>query len=406
MGSPDVPDKRKILRVIARLNIGGPAHHVVLLSNALNDERWESLLVVGKPAPSEGDASYLLGERPCRTVTVPELQRSLNPFKDMAACWKLLRILLKERPDILHTHTAKAGTLGRCAGIAYRLITGRSLKTVHTFHGHVLQGYFHPMATRFFLGVERWLARRTDRLITVSHAVREELLGFRIGEPSTIRVIRLGLDLRPLLGLKEAVRENPIRIGFVGRLVPIKNPGLFLESIRRLRNADSLPSIDVMIAGDGELRTSLEEASRSLGLKDIIRFAGWERDLPSLYSSLDIVCLTSRNEGTPVSLIEALAAARPVIATDVGGVRELLGEGGAAQDNREGFRICPHGLLVRSDDPDGFARALRFLIQQPQLRLQMGRSGRAFVQDQFLTERLVRDIRGLYEELASDLSSC
>ncbi len=393
--------RKKIVRVIARLNIGGPAHQTVLLSHALHNDTWETTLAVGALDPSEGDASYLLERTPCRWVRIPELQRSIRPWKDLAAAWKLFRLLRQEKPDILHTHTAKAGTLGRLAGIGYRLTTRRPLKMVHTFHGHVFQGYFGFVPTKFFLAIERWLATHTDRLIAVSNAVKEDLVALKIGRPEKIQVIPLGLNLEQLLGLNgRTTTSDPVKIGIVGRLVPIKNHQLFLQAIEKLKAAP----LEAIVVGDGELREPLEKMCRALDISERVRFTGWQQDLPSVYGPLDIVCLSSLNEGTPVSLIEALAAGKAVVSTDVGGVRDLVGPPVEPID-RKPFQLCRHGILVRSGDAEGFAKALQFLIEHPQRREQMGQQGRAFVRERFLFGRLVRDIEQLYRRLACAESS-
>ncbi len=397
--------KLKIVRVIARMNVGGPAHHVAILSNALNNARWETILVTGRVSASEADAGYLLEKYPCRMVRISQLQRSLSPLKDLAAFLKIFRILRQERPDILHTHTAKAGTLGRAAGILYRLTTRRPLKIAHTFHGHALEGYFLPWANRLFLGIERFLAKRTDKLIAVSTAVKEDLLRLGAAAPEKIEVIPLGLNLENLFELSNghSLPGKPLRIGFVGRLVPIKEPGIFLKAVRELSDTTSLPEIETVIVGDGELRPSLEEESRRLGLSGRVQFLGWRQDLASVYQSMDVVCLTSRNEGTPVSLIEALAASKPVISTDVGGVRDILNRGGKDPSPSEGraFSICEHGLLVRSGDHKGLAQGLEFLLKEASLRQEMGRRGRLYVREKYGADRLIRDILRLYESLVS-----
>lgn len=407
----DRPYKTKILRVIARLNVGGPAHQVVLLTHALNDSRWESVLVTGNPSSAEGNAEYLIRQHPCRLLRIPEMNREIHPLQDLTAAWKLFQILLREKPTILHTHTAKAGTLGRAAGIAYRLLTRRPLAMVHTFHGHVLSGYFGPWTTRLFLQIERWLAKRTGCLIAVSQAVKQELISFGIGSDSTIRVIPLGLDLQELLALPlQGTRDpGPIRVGYVGRLVPIKNPFLLLEAARQLSRQPSRSSFELLFIGDGELRPALEKKVQEMGMSGRVRFLGWRQDLAVVYRMLDILCLTSKNEGTPVSLIEALAAGTPVIATDVGGVRELLGGNLSGSEkpmcqpapiSAGTFEAFPHGILIGSNDREGLVHGLEFLCARPDIGLRMGTTGRDYVHRQFVIGRLVSDIQRLYEGLA------
>jgi glycosyltransferase involved in cell wall biosynthesis len=262
-----------------------------------------------------------------------------------------------------------------------------------------LEGYFGRVRSAAFLAIERWLARHTDRIVAVSEAVREDLLRRRIGRPEQVRVVRLGLPLGRFLDLPEPAGDPAcMRVGLVGRLVPIKNHELLLEVARRFQAHSGLPRLHFLVVGDGELRAALERKSREFGLNGMVTFTGWQSDMPDVYRELDIVCLTSLNEGTPVSLIEALAAGRPVVATDVGGVRDLLGpdQGGTAH-----FRKAPHGLLVRSNDAEGLTEAIRYLMAHPEGRVAMGRAGREFVRNRFTDERLARDIEALYAEILS-----
>ncbi len=390
----------KVVRIIARLNLGGPAQQAVGLSAGMAQMGWDTLLLAGHPDPSEGNMEFLLEGRPIRFLRIPPLQRSLHPLKDLRAGWSILRCLLRERPDILHTHTAKAGALGRLAGLAYRWITRSKLKMVHTFHGHVLEGYFHPAAAGFFCWIERRLGAFTDVLLTVSDSVREDLLRLRIGPASKIRVIRLGLPLENLLALDPPrFGQGPLKIGSIGRLAPIKNHGLLLEAIRRLNNMENSHDSHFLIVGDGELRPALEQQIQDKGLSEKVEMTGWKTDLPALYRDLHAVCLTSKNEGTPVALIEAMAAARPVVATEVGGVRDLVGYGNDPIAPGK-FRSCERGILVRSEDPEGLAQALRFILSEPEAARRMGEAGRRFAAEHYTLKRLIQDVDTLYGEFA------
>ncbi|MBI3332941.1 MAG: glycosyltransferase [Candidatus Omnitrophica bacterium] len=399
-------DYLKIVRIIARLNIGGPAQQVVALSDPRVRPGWETLLIAGQPEPSEGDMGYLLAGRSVRWRHLPALRRSLHPVRDLRAWWAILRALFRERPDILHTHTAKAGALGRSAGWVYRLWSGNSLKMVHTFHGHVLEGYFSPVMTRIFCWIERRLAGFTDLLIAVSESVQADLIVRRIAPAGRIRVVSLGLPLESHLQLTPPqFGEGAPRIGLVGRLVPIKNHQLMLEAINLLRRESHLDHTQFLFVGDGELRAALERRAREMEIMDRVQFLGWKSQMAEVYRSLHILCLTSRNEGTPVSVIEAMAAARPVVATDVGGVRELLGKG--ASENPGGpipqgsFELCERGILIRSEDSKGLAQAIQFLLKQPDLCLRLGEAGRRFAGQRFSVEGLARNLDNLYRELIS-----
>lgn len=398
---------RKIVRVITRLNIGGPAQQAAELPSRMRPLGWETCLVIGRPEPAEGDMSYLLERTGVRAERIDSLRRCLSLTGDLRAGWTLFRILRRERPGILHTHTAKAGTLGRAAVLLHRLCGGR-VKTVHTFHGHVLEGYFHPAVSALFLTIERLLAWGTDLLIAVSPAVREDLLRRRVAPPGKIRVVPLGLPLDPLFDLPEPdLARRPLRISMVGRLVPIKNHSLLLRAIQtgttypdRVRGAAQ--DFQFTIFGDGELRAALESETERLGLTEMVRFAGWETDTRKIYEQTDAVCLTSRNEGTPVCLIEAMAAGRPAVATAVGGVGDLLGP---VVRQADGFALCERGLRVRPDDPAALSRALRFITDRPGETRAMARAGRAYARKAFGIDRLARDLDRLYRELLGSGSS-
>jgi glycosyltransferase involved in cell wall biosynthesis len=285
---------------------------------------------------------------------------------------------------------AKAGALGRVSAARARVPL-----VVHTYHGHVLEGYFSRPITRAFLAAERALARRTDILIAVSAAVRDELLGLGIGRPEQWRVVPLGLDLDQLLAGpldRTTARQRlglPVdgpAIGIVGRLVPIKDHETFLEASARL--ATIHPDAIFVVAGDGELRASLEQRARRL-LGNRVRFLGWCHDLPALYGALDVVVLTSRNEGTPVALIEAGAASRPVVATSVGGVADVV-------------RESETGLLVAPGDPGAVTEAVSGLLKEPDRAVVIGEGAKAWVQERFSAHRLVVNTASVYEQALAD----
>lgn len=397
---------RKIVRIITRLNIGGPAVHAVLLSTRLDPKRFSTCLIVGKSDSAEGDLGGLLDGHQTACIRVKTLSRAVRPWADAVSLVRLIRILWRERPHIIHTHMAKAGTLGRMAGVIYnRIGPGRKPQAraaiIHTFHGHVLDGYFSPWVTRFFLAIERRLAGWTDCLIAVSQTIRNELIRKGIGRKDQWRVIPLGLDLSALAQLSLPNGSSPVRVGMVGRLVPIKNPGLFLEAIHRLVRQTSGQPVSGVIIGDGPLRNDLEHEAKRLGLEGIVRFVGWQHDLRSIYESVEVTCLTSWNEGTPLALIEAMAASRAVVATDVGGVRDLLGEGADAPGSIApgAFCLTGRGILVRPGDADGLAAALRRVMTDTGLRSELACAARTYVLQRFSSERLLQDITSLYESI-------
>ncbi|TAN61913.1 glycosyltransferase family 1 protein [bacterium] len=408
--------KIKVLRIIARLNIGGPAIHTTLLTAGLDKNRFSSLLVCGAISKGEGDMGYYAAQKGVRPIFIPQLRRELNPFNDLMALAKIFKIVLREKPDIIHTHTAKAGTLGRIAGIIYNLSMrllcpafgwarndrwNSTIKLIHTFHGHVFDGYFNSFANKIFVIIEKILASFTDKIITVSGNVKSELISLGIAEKGKIEVIPLGFELDNFLEIRPKVTTETLSIGIVGRLVPVKNHYLFLESANLLRLSlvsEAEPfKLRFIIVGDGELRRELEECAHALNLSEYVEFAGWQKGLPQVYADLDIVCLTSLNEGTPVSLIEAMASSKAIVATDVGGVRDLLGEElESFRALQNGFNVRHRGVTVKSNDVNAFARALKLVLEDKELRKNLSISGREYVKNKFTRERLVADTEELY----------
>lgn len=395
-----------ILRIVTRLNIGGPAIHAALLTTRLDRRRFATCLVVGEPDVTEGDLSGLINEGSARLIRLKSLRRPIRPWADAITWWRLLGIIRRERPCLIHTHMAKAGALGRLAGLWYNTMgSGRHAEAramlIHTFHGHVLEGYFSGWMSRIFLAIERWLARRTDCLIAVSQAIRDDLLAKGIGRADQWRVIPLGLDLSAFTQLQPPRETAAIRVGMVGRLVPVKNPALFLQALHRLARQNGRVGVSGLIVGDGPLRPRIQEEVDRLGLGQMIHLTGWQRDVSSVYAELDVVCLTSWNEGTPVSLIEAMAAGRPVIATEVGGVPSLLGEVCGARDAilAGGFRVTDRGILIRPGDADGLVAGLQQLCRDPQLRRRLGEAGRRHASAAFSEQQLLTALSALYEQL-------
>ncbi len=376
----------RVLRLFSRLNIGGPSVHVILLTAGLRERGYETRLVVGREAPAEGNLLRMAEARGVRCVQVPALGREIRPFSDTIALWQLYRMIRSFRPTIVHTHTAKAGVLGR---VAARL-AGVPM-VVHTYHGHVLRGYFGPAKSAFFRALERSLAHVTDATVTVSAALRRELLEMRIAPAEKIHVVPLGLELarfaRP--AARGALRgtavpaEAPL-VGMVGRLVPIKDVPTFLAAAARVRTAR--PDARFAIVGDGELRKALERQTRDLGLAEAVTFHGWREDLEGVYADLDVVVNASRNEGTPVALIEAMAAGVPVVATRVGGTPDLLGDGA-------------RGRLVPPADPDALADAIVAALARSKEASARVEAARAYVMAHHSVERLLDDVDRLYRHL-------
>jgi glycosyltransferase involved in cell wall biosynthesis len=369
--------------MITRMNVGGPARMVLLLSKALEQQDFQPLLVSGSVGLREG----VVEASDVKHVHIPTLKRPIDPVADFRTVHRLNKLFSDLKPDIVHTHMAKAGTLGRIAARRAGVPV-----VLHTFHGHVLDEYFSGPVSSIFAATERYLSRRSDALIAVSPSVRDFLVGLRIGEPSQWHVVPVGLELRDLLERtppKQEARKRlglPIdsqAVGIVGRLVPIKDHDTFLEAARRV--AARRPDIVFVVAGDGERRARLETRAREM-LGNRVRFLGWVFDLPALYGALDIVALSSRNEGTPVALIEAGAASKPVVATRVGGVPDVV-------------RHPVTGLLVEAGDAEGMAKHLLQLLENQEQAAALGAAAREWVRARFSSERLVQDMVQLYTEL-------
>ena len=401
----------KVLRIIARLNVGGPARHVVWLSAGLKDRGYETLLVAGVPPEGEDDMSYVAAAAGVEPVILSEMSREIS-LRDFVTAWKLYRLMLRERPRLVHTHTAKAGGVGRAAGIMYRWLTPTALagrprqcRFVHTYHGHVFHSYYGALKTKMFLVIEKMLARMTDRIIVISEQQRREINEhFHLGRREQFAVIPLGIDLDVYAGwkarrtkLREEISagDDDLIIGIVGRLTEVKNHGLFLEAAALLKKISTQP-LKFLVIGDGARRSELESRARQLRIANDVEFLGTRDDPENFYPALDVVALTSLNEGTPLSVIEGMANGRAVIATGVGGVIDLLGPEVEVFD---GYTICERGISVRSSDAEGFAKGMKRLIDDAALRDELGGRGREFVLKNYSKDRLLNDIANLYAEL-------
>jgi glycosyltransferase involved in cell wall biosynthesis len=389
-------DPVKILRVIARLNMGGPALHVAYLTEGLRQRGYETVLVAGTLARGEDSMAFVAAARDVEIVQIDQLGREISPLRDLVATVRLARLIRKERPQILHTHTAKAGTVGRVAAV----LAGprhRPPIIVHTFHGHVLRGYFGPLRSRFFRQLERWLATKTTALIAVSPQVRDDLVALGVAPKERFVVIRLGIELGERVAANSNGRADNRRylgipgdrfaVGWIGRMTAVKRTDDILVAFKRLR--DSGIDAVLCLVGDGPDRPELERRAHELGVIRDTVFLGYQEDVAPFYSAFDALILPSSNEGTPVSAIEALAAGRPVVATRVGGVPDVV------RDGEDGF-------LVEAGDTNELADRLEQLARDPALRERMGREGRERVLPRYAVDRLVEDIDELYRSLLSE----
>jgi glycosyltransferase involved in cell wall biosynthesis len=383
------------MRVISRLNIGGPAIQAITVTRGLTPYGYDTLLVRGVEGALEGSMDPLAQQVGVRPVRVPALRRELG-LHDVVALGTVLRLMYRFRPRVVHTHAAKGGTVGRLAAILLGSAGPEAI--VHTFHGHVLEGYFSRPKRAFFAAIERGLAKRTDMLLAVSHQVRDDLVRLKVAPASRISVVPLGFDLsrfqiagvhrertRQVWRARHGIEQNAPLVLMVARLVPIKRVDRFLRVATLVaRRSDTA----FAVLGDGELRRDLmtSEAARALGSR--LRWVGFEVDVaPAMFAS-DVVVLTSDNEGTPVSLIEAHAAGVPAVATDVGGVRAVVQHGES-------------GLVHSADDEGGLAEAIVKLLEDPVTAQRFGSTGRRLVLARFDLGRLLHDLDGLYRDLLS-----
>ncbi|TDI35588.1 MAG: glycosyltransferase family 1 protein [Acidobacteria bacterium] len=383
-------EKIRVMRIFSRLNVGGPSIHVVLLTAELDPARYTSTLVLGKEEVHEGNLHELAQSKNLDPIIVPTLGRSIRPVDDFRSFITICRLIAQHRPHVVHTHTAKAGALGRIAAPLMGVPV-----TVHTFHGSVFTGYFRKLPAAIYALVERALARVTDAIIAVSPAVAEELAKKRLVPRHGIHTIPLGLELerfgspeangrlRARLGLD---RNIPL-IGCVGRLVPIKDVPTLLSAFARLEGAPA-PCMRAHLAliGDGPERERLESLADKLGVASRVHFTGFLSELETVYPDLDLVVNSSRNEGTPVALIEAMAAGIPVVATSVGGSPDLL-QGGAL------------GELVPPGEPEALAHALERTLRRQDEIVSRTHAARTAVLEQHRAERLLDDIDTLYSTL-------
>lgn len=390
----------KVLRILNRFNVGGPTYNATYLTKFLSPD-FETLLIAGNKLESESSSEYILKKYNINYHIIKSMKRSLNLYKDIVSLFEILNIIRKYKPDIVHTHASKSGAIGRIAAIITRVPI-----IVHTFHGHVFHSYFGVFKTNFYIFLERFLAKKSSAIISISKLQKDELVDkFKICSKQKMHVINLGFDLdrfnedasiRASFRREFDLEDDVIAIGIIGRLTLIKNHKFFIDvakSVSLLTNK----KLKFFIIGDGEERLNLEEYIQSLNLtfsqndiqpdsKAFFQFTSWRKDMENVYAGLDIVALTSKNEGTPVTLIEAQASSRPVISTNVGGVSDIL---------------LPDisGYISPSNDIDLYSQNLLKLIQNDQERIIMGAEGCKFVNSHFSYKRLVSDVKNLYESL-------
>ena len=383
--------KIKVLRIINRFNIGGPTYNATFLTRFLSDD-FETLLIGGLPEKGESDSLHILEEYGVEPILLPEMKRKPNFFSDRKALKRIKEIIAEYKPDIVHTHASKAGALGRKAALDMKVPV-----VVHTFHGHVFHSYFGKVKTELYKFIERKLAQKSTGIIAISDLQKKELVNiYQIAHESKVNVIPLGFDLekfnrnlsekRKIVRDKFQINEGQIAIAIIGRLAPIKNHSLFLESVDLL-HGQTEKKLVFFIVGDGELRDVIAQKVNELTKKGVdIRMTSWIKDINEFNAGMDIICLTSNNEGTPVSIIEAQASQVPVVSTNVGGVQNVM------IDNETGFIVPKNNARI-------FVDKLLVLIENEALRNEMGQKGWAYVKERFHFERLVKEMEHYYKEL-------
>ena len=390
----------RVLRILNRLIIGGPSKNAIYLSRYMQPD-FDTLLVIGGKEDHEQDADFLAAANNIDPTCVPEMKRSISPYNDWTAYNKLKKLIKDFKPDIVHTHAAKSGALGRLAAKHSNVPV-----IVHTFHGHIFHSYFNSLKTNFFIRTERYLAGLSDAIVAISDVQKKELSGdFRIAAADKFRVIPLGLDLDNFVIDQEEKRnkfrtefgleDDTVAIGIIGRLVPVKNHSLFLKALKYLLNNTTI-KVKAFIIGDGESKGSIEQMANSLEIKYTnhtdpthphpLIFTSWRTDVDTICAGLDIIALTSLNEGTPVSLIEAQAAGKPIVSTRVGGIADVVLENKTA-------------LLSGIIDERTFSNNLLQLVNDRELRQRFSNAGKDHVVNKFSYHRLVKDMSCLYNDL-------
>ena len=390
----------RILRILNRFNLGGPTYNAAYLTKYMGPD-YETLLVGGLNDPSEKNSEYIVNQLGIEPMIIPQMRRQISPISDYKAYQKIKELIRKFKPQIVHTHASKAGALGRLAALNMDVPV-----IVHTFHGHVFDAYFGHWKTSFYKSVERSLARKSSRIIAVSEIQKKDLTEkYQICQEDKVSVIPLGFDLskfrenmdekRMMFRAKYSIADNEIAIGLIGRVVPIKNHTMFIDVLKILKQKTN-KKIRAFIVGDGESMNFIKQKASHLGIDYVngvsdykpatLTFTSWMTEMDQVNAGMDIIALTSLNEGTPVSLIEAQAAGRPVVSTRVGGIENVVVEGQTA-------------LLSAGTDAASFADKLLQLIEDDQMRNTFSRNGWVQVGEKFHFSRLVRDMDVLYKEL-------
>lgn len=389
MNNSNLRPSVKIINILSRLNIGGPSVHAILLTKYINNNRYESKLISGSLNTGEGDMSYLIADYGIKHQLIKSLKREISLIDDLRAVKELYQLFRREKPQIVHTNQAKAGIVGRIAAwLAHVPII------LHTYHGHVFSGYFSARKSSLYIFIEHFIAFISTRIVVVSDMIKKDICAvYKIAPEKKVSVIPLGFDLKGMESLDHyrgsfrkqfSIPPDKLIIGIVGRLTAIKNHDLFVDIANLL--LQRVNNLHFLIIGDGELRTEIEQKLITLGIAENVHFTGWVKEAAKMYADLDILLLTSKNEGTPVTVIEAMYYKIPVISSNVGGLSDLI------EDGKTGFLV--NSLVAEDYIPD-----ILKLLGSKQERNNIGESGHTFVAGKFTLDRLIRDMDELYTKL-------
>ena len=377
----------RVAQITTRLNVGGIAHQVLGVCEGLDPTRFECTLIAGRPGRFEGQMLDYVERQPGRLHLIPELGRDVF-WRDLPAFLKLVRLLRRLRPDVVHTHAAKAGALGRLAA----WMAGVPVR-VHSYHGHVFRGYFHPIAEALIVRIERWLGHLTSVVLLPSESQRDEIVDdFQIVPSEKTRVVRYGISVEEASRLpdQQEIRrrfqlESRLVVGMLGRMAPIKNHALTVDGFARLQSRADVPDVQLLLAGEGETRADLEQQVARLGLGERVRFQGFQRDLRDVYAALDVLVIASRNEGVPIAALEAMAAGVPLIVTAVGGLVDLIRDG-------------ENGWHTPLDDPEQLAVVLHHALTSPEERTRVADAARRDVEARYRAETIHLELGHLYRD--------
>jgi len=395
--------KIRVLRILNRFNVGGPVYNATYLTKYLNTELYETLLIGGKPEKHEQSADYILNNLNVSFRQLKYMRRSISPLLDFISLVQIVIIIYKYKPDIIHTHAAKSGLLGRLATLFYF----KKVRVIHTYHGNVFEGYFPWYVTKVLLALERFLAMKSTKIVAISKLQKRDLVDkYKICGDEKIVVIPLGFDLKRFtensllkrVNIRKSmnVKEDTILITIIGRIVPIKNHQLFVDVIKYCKDKSSR-SIKALVVGDGNeterlidyvMDKELSYSYKELSADCDVLLTSWRSDIDSILAGSDIVCLTSINEGTPVSIIESMASETASISTNVGGVADII------ENNVSG--------IVCSNDINDYAENLCRIIEDDNLRARLAKNGKSVSLDNYNYGKLVFNIEALYSNLIEE----